>query len=115
MDNECFFSIDDIITKKNAIVCGHEYNKIWDYTSDLDWYDLFRKTYKSKRSLESENRLGEVMINNEKKTYKRGYTIDEYTPWLNRGGLQSPLLGSSVSDYANRADVRRAMNIPHHI
>lgn len=52
------------------------------------------------------------MINNEKKTYKRGYTIDEYTPWINKSGLQSPLLGDYVSDYANRADVRKAMNIP---
>jgi hypothetical protein len=67
-------------------------------------------------ALKSENRLGEAMVNNEKKTYLRGYTYDEYTPWLSKGRtLKSPLLGSGVSDYVNREDVRLAMNIPDDI
>jgi len=65
--------------------------------------------------LKDENRMGEVKIGDEIKTYKRGYTIPEYTPWMKRVSLKSPLLGDSVSDYINREDVRTAMNIPESI
>jgi serine carboxypeptidase-like clade 1 len=53
-----------------------------------------------------------VEINGELRKYKRGYTIDQYTPWLKKFALQSPILGDGMTDYVNRADVREAMNIP---
>lgn len=87
-----------------------EYEEIMSYTDGLDWYDLFRRVYydnSALNNLKEGSRLGQVMIANEERTYIRGFTHDEYTPWLkNRGILGSPLLGSGVSDYANRADVR---------
>lgn len=56
------------------------------------------------------------MIDGEEKTYKRGFTIDEYTPWLKKPALKSKrLLGDYVSDYINLPETRSAMNIPSKI
>ena len=61
----------------------------------------------------SENRLQSVMVDGEQKTYKRGFTMQEYTPWLKYGQTDNhPLLGSFMSDYLNRQDVRHALHIP---
>jgi len=67
----------------------------------------------------SEDRNRKVMIDGHEKTYKAGYTFLEYAPWLSkiipRHVLESsshPLLGDYLSDYANRPDVRQALNIP---
>ena len=40
--------------------------------------------------------------------------MSEYTPWAKhiKPNLAHPLLGNYVSTYANREDVRKAMNIP---
>lgn len=87
-----------------------------DLAADLNWYDLYRPTYDNAITstlLTDESRMGEVEIDGEIKTYKRGYTMQEYTPWLkNTKSTKSILLGDYVSDYVNRADVRAAMNIP---
>jgi len=56
-----------------------------------------------------------VIIGGEEKTYKVGFTFQEYTSWLNQMPMyqaSQPLLGTFLSDYVNRADVRRALNIP---
>jgi hypothetical protein len=52
------------------------------------------------------------MVDGEKKTYKRGMTQAEYTPWMKKQVASKHLLGNGVSDYVNRADVRKALNIP---
>ncbi len=55
------------------------------------------------------------MVNGEEKTYKAGYTMSQYTPWLKpilRNEESHPLLGSYLSSYTNREDVRAALNIP---
>lgn len=56
--------------------------------------------------------MGEVIIDGMKKTYKRGMTQREYTPWLSHLIKSEHRVGDSLSDYINRADVRKAMNIP---
>jgi hypothetical protein len=85
----------------------------------LNWYDLYRKNYNipdpSTKTLREESRLKSVEIGGETKTYKSGFTWDEYTPWLKRFVKDSPILGDGMTDYANRADVRKAMNIPDDI
>jgi len=54
------------------------------------------------------------MINGEEKTYKRGYTQAEYTPWLSHmmGKQEQPILGDYVSDYMNLNTTRSALHIP---
>jgi hypothetical protein len=56
-----------------------------------------------------------VMVNGQPKTYKAGYTFQEYIGWLGEMPLfaaSQPLLGSFLADYINRPDVRRSLNIP---
>ena len=75
-----------------------------------------------KQSASVEERTRTVQVGDEIKTYKAGYTFKEYAPWaikhIPKKLLESsshPLLGDYLSDYANRQDVRRAMNIPDHV
>ena len=40
-------------------------------------------------------------------------TIHEYTPWIKQVSLKSPMIvGSFMSQYFNREDVRKELNIP---
>jgi len=64
-----------------------------------------------KHFLKEESRYGEMIIDGVVTKYKRGFTIDEYTPFLKPIALKSPILGSYVSDYINRADVRTIMHV----
>jgi len=62
--------------------------------------------------------MGSVEINGETKHYKRGMTMEEYTPWAKhilRSQQENDdpiILGDFVTDYMNRADVREALHIP---
>ena len=60
-------------------------------------------------------RVKTVNVNGQEKTYKSGFTFQEYIGWLGEMPLfaaAQPLLGSFLSDYINRPDVRRSLNIP---
>ena len=48
-------------------------------SSSLNFYDIYRKNY----DLTSTNvdRLGETIIDGERRTYKRGMTMAEYSPF----------------------------------
>lgn len=49
-----------------------------------------------------------------KKTYRRGFTMSEYTPWV-KGMLGHDLpctAAAEVSDYLNSPDVRRNLHVP---
>jgi len=52
------------------------------------------------------------MVEGELKTYKRGMTQEEYTPWMKNTVKSKKLMGNGVTDYVNRQDVRRALHIP---
>ena len=54
------------------------------------------------------------MIDGEERTYRRGYTQAEYTPWLSHmmGEKEQPILGDYVTDYLNQATTRTALHIP---
>jgi hypothetical protein len=78
---------------------------------NLNFYDLYRPVYPdSELLLQSANRLGVSYVNGEAKTYKRGFTMQEYTPWLKSSNAK--ILRDGTTDYVNRPDVRKAMNIP---
>ena len=81
----------------------------------LNWYDLFRQVYPDSDIVVSEeDRMRTVDVNGQKKTYKLGMTQKEYTPWAKHipQNVNHPLLGSYMTDYLNRAEVRRALHIP---
>ena len=54
-----------------------------DNFANQNIYDLYRKNYETDllRAHHPE-RFGETLIGGEKKTYKRGYTQAELTPWI---------------------------------
>lgn len=111
--NDCFFSFNGVLPETATKECVSAWMKMNTLAGSLNWYDLYRPVYYDTLGLlEDENRMGEVEVDGVIKTYRRGYTIQEYTPWLKNANIKSPLLGDGVSDYANRADVRAALHIP---
>lgn len=114
-ENDCHFYFNDLKVHNNSKICQPTWDEIKHLDKDLNWYDLFRKTYPNDlHALKSVNRLGESIVKGEVKKYTRGMTMKEYTPWAKRV-VQSdnhPLLGAPMSDYINREDVREALNIP---
>lgn len=59
--------------------------------------------------------MGTTVIGGEVKTYKRGMTMSEYTPWLKYKLFDNdtePILGDFFTDYMNLPEVRKAFNIP---
>lgn len=53
----------------------------------------------------------------ETKTFRRGVSLEQYTPWIKNNPLLHKLsagifFGDALGDYLNRADVRAALHIP---
>jgi len=109
----CFYTFNDAIPYNNTPECDAAWEAINALAEGLNWYDLFRHVYNGPL-LRDENRLGEAIVGGEVKQYKRGYTIQEYTPWMKDTGftISSPLLGDAVTDYINDNQTRAALHIP---
>ena len=62
----------------------------------------------------SENRMETTIVEGLEKTYKKGMTMGEYTPWLKHtlANQHLKVSGDFLTEYVNRAEVRAAMNIP---
>jgi hypothetical protein len=92
--------------------------KINQLTANLNWYDLYRPVYPSallsKQDDLRANRMGQAVVDGKVKTYRRGYTKSEYTPWAKhlKASEDEVILGDYMTDYMNRADVRAAFHIP---
>lgn len=87
--------------------------RMMDLSGQLNWYDLYRHNYDL--PMTPADRMGETVINGERRTYKRGMTMAEYTPFatniLDSKSAQA-VNGDFLTDYMNREDVRAAFNIP---
>ena len=61
--------------------------------------------------------MGTTWIGGEERTYKRGYTRKEYTPWMFDADStdDQPILGDAVTDYMNMNTTRTAMHIPDEV
>ena len=46
-----------------------------EFTSSLNWYDLYRKVVHEDTLLSEEDRYREVIVDGEKKVYRRGKTV----------------------------------------
>jgi hypothetical protein len=101
--------------------CQHLFDQMSDLTGDLNWYDLFRVPNPidgtTMLRVTDEERYGSVMIGGVEKTYKKGYTFAEYTPWLKNhpGAFSQMVHGDFVTDYINSPEVRAALHIPDDI
>ena len=79
--------------------------------NDLNIYDFFRTNEVPITPPSAEDRIGTAMVNGVEKTYKRGMTQAEYTPWLKHLVNKDRLMYTGLSNYLNDADVRTALNI----
>lgn len=118
-NGDCHYYFNDLKVYNNSKECNETWDKINSMTTEvLNWYDLFRKVYPDDDIiLKSENRHKSVNINGEEKKYKSGFTFKDYTPWAKHipENAKHPLLGSYMTEYVNRYDVRKALNIPDYI
>lgn len=112
-NNDCHYYFNDVRVYNNSQLCIDAWNNITTLTSNLNWYDLYRPVYGS-GLLKAEHNLETTYVNGEAKTYKKGMTMGEYTPWLKHtiANKHLKVSGDFLTTYVNRADVRKAMNIP---
>ncbi|CAI2368611.1 unnamed protein product [Moneuplotes crassus] len=99
--------------KENKEECDKLQMKFYDLVSNINIYDVYRECFYD----EGVDRLGTAKINGELKTYKRGMTAQEYTPFLFKNKKDSLniippcVYGSGPTDFLNRQDVRDALNV----
>jgi len=77
-------------------------------TERINWYDIYRDVYDGpvrSRVGKTVNEDGETIF------YKRGFTQQEYTPWLPKSKGDPIILGDSLSDYLNEYEVRRELHV----
>ena len=112
--NDCQAYFHNVRPHSTSKVCQDLASQVSDLSGQLNWYDLYRKNYDLQATTPID-RLGETVIDGEVRTYKRGMTQAEYTPFAKHivasDGGNVPN-GNFVSDYMNREDVRKAFNIP---
>jgi cathepsin A (carboxypeptidase C) len=92
--------------------CAKLRRQFYDLVSKVNVYDVYRHCYYE----DEQNRVGSAMINGELKTYKRGMTAMEYTPFLfkNKEAMNSVppcVYGSGPTDFFNKQEVRDAFNV----
>jgi len=114
-ENNCYYCFNDECGTNDDIseVCNLALESIINKTANYNWYDLYRPNYDLDAViLEEHERIATVVIGGEEKTYRRGYTMGEYTPWMKHLSNEKMVMGDYVSTYMNDPDLRTALNIP---
>ena len=65
--------------------CKAMWARMKELSAKLNWYDLYRPTYPDTLLVandDEEARISHTIINGEKRSYRRGMTPLEYTPWV---------------------------------
>ena len=128
-DSQCTYYFRNVrAPSPDNAVCKDLWLQIEKLWQGLNWYDLFRKTYPQsaipfnaetmEAAINEMAREKTVMVNGQEKTYKAGFTFQEYIGWLGEMPIYAasqPLLGTFLADYINRPDVRRSLNIPDNV
>jgi len=111
--NECIIYFNDV-RPSGGVDCEPIWDKIYAQIADLNIYDFFRAnelSYPPDPS-SAEDRIGRSMVNGTEKTYRKGMTQAEYTPWLKHIANKDRLMYSSFTEYMNDEAVRTALHIP---
>jgi len=116
-DNGCVFYGDDVKPPLGPKECSDTWDAIQKLISYLDFYDLYlpksAEGSKAKgKEMTAEERIGTTTVNGTERTYKRGRTNAEYTPWVRKTPRNLRVQNDFMSDYINSPKVRKAMNIP---
>lgn len=111
--NNCTHSFRHVLEENLTAECNATWQKIRALTdTHLNWYDLLRaRAPSSSVKLLGADRYKEVDVNGHKKTYKRGRTMSEYTPWM-KSQDNGDIFGDALTDYINSPATRKALNIP---
>ena len=110
-DNGCVYYFNDFRNHSGPASCDAVWEKIQNLTSGVNWYDLYQPAADNPLGMTDADRMGKVVINGEERTYKKGYTFSEYTPWM-KNVDQGPVMGSYLSEYVNSAELRKDLHIP---
>ena len=80
-----YYFYEGFHSQQNSAECDALWAEINYQSKDLNWYDLYRPVYpESILGAQEElraNRYGTTIIDGEPRTYKRGMTMQEYTPF----------------------------------
>jgi len=120
-ENNCTYYFNDFRPHSGPEGCDAVWNHMNDLAKDLWWYDLYMPadTILDAKMMTPEERMGKTVVDGVEKTYRRGFTPREYTPWLanvNPGSRTLDLvMNDLLTDYLNREDVRAALHIPSDI
>ena len=99
-ENNCFNSFRAVIPENHSPECVDAWRNITSLSAGLNWYDLYRKNYPLGLRANDPERYAEVEINGEIKKYRRGKTVEEYTPWA-KHVKGDHVLGATMTDYIN--------------
>mmetsp|Transcript_6525 Transcript_6525/g.10489 ORF Transcript_6525/g.10489 Transcript_6525/m.10489 type:complete len:363 (+) Transcript_6525:42-1130(+) len=117
-DQGCEYYFNDFRTHKGPDTCDDLWEQINAAAEDMWWYDMYRPDPQGKLPTEVE-REGKVTVGGQEKTYKRGYTPRELTPWLAKMNPKNKhldrVMDVSLSDYINQEDTRSALHIPNDV
>lgn len=92
--------------------CNELRKQFYDLVSKVNVYDVYRECYYEN----STQRMGSSYINGQLKTYKKGMTAQEYTPFMFKNAEELEIVppcvyASGTTDYLNRQDVRDALHV----
>lgn len=122
-DLNCTYYFNDFRNHSGPSECAplweimdNESNK--SLTKDLNWYDLYR-TDAAPITQKDRSDFGETIIGGEKRTYKRGMRMSEYTPWLKtamkKNAIKDIVKNDLLSDWLNTQETRDALHIPNYV
>lgn len=118
-NNGCHSYFGDVLPATMPGNCNDTLAKVYNIINGVDLYDLYRENndvaLKGKKPT-----IGEAWVGGEKKTYQRGATYRQYTPWLadifgENESLDTQMLGDFVSDWLNDNTTRADLNIPESV
>lgn len=109
-ENDCVWYFRNIFPGSTSTKCLTAYAKFQKDTARINWYDIYRDVYDGPVG---KPQLASTEIAGETDYYQRGFTMSQYTPWLEDILPEDqPILGDYMTTYMNKPEVRAALNIP---
>jgi len=100
-------------------LCDDLFNEMMDLVAPLNYYDLFRKVYPDgEQFMALEDRMETVTIGGQEKTYRKGFTAREMSPWKtmdSRQPVKELTQSADLSTLVNTKEMREALHIPDEV
>ena len=114
--NNCVFFFNDFKPHTGPAKCEEYMGKLEALLEGFNFYDLYQPASMNPTA-ETESREGVTWVGGEQRTYKRGMTQKEYTPFVRhfKDGYEGLTTAHKLSDYVNSNATRKALNIPDEV